>query len=83
MIVLLILSVMRDKKPEWRENKSKAENTHRTQNDSQEIHFDILFMARWFWKAIHAWKLNKKKLGTDRIIKSFLWKIEIMNMNKK
>lgn len=42
---------------------------------SQEIHFDILFMARWLCKAIHAWKLNKK-IGTDRIIKSFHKKIE-------
>lgn len=61
MIVLLILSI--GVKKSIRKEKN-------TQNVSQEIHFDILFMARWFWKAIHAWKLNKKMELTE-LLKAF------------
>lgn len=39
---------------------------------SQEIHFDILFMARWLWKAIHVWKLNRKKLELTELLKAFM-----------
>lgn len=91
MIVLLILSVWKRLHGAHKKRKSAIECSERAaQYISQEIRLDIfLFMARWFWKAIHAWKLNREeradeeKIGTDRIIKSFLWKIEIMNINNE
>lgn len=57
-----------------RERIERSEQKQREYRTSPDIRFDILFMARWLWKAIHAWKLTRsgsKKVELTELLKAF------------
>lgn len=63
MIALSILSVP--------SRMNKAAKEYKTQKYFPGNSFDVLFMARLVMKGYSCMKVGTKKIGTDRIIKSF------------